>query len=477
MLESWLTYATDPAAFVRECACIYDANGQEWVKFDLWPAQQETLRTIAASRKLVILKARQLGITSLCLSYALWLLLFRPHSTVLLFSLREEEAKELLWRLRGIYDRLPLYLRARAVTHSNETRWILSNGSRALAFSTKAGRSYTGTLALVDEADFVPELSEFLNAVKPTVDGGGQLLLVSTSDKKHPQSAFKNLFRAATAGTGDYRPVFLPWSARPGRDERWRATVQAEMYAQRATHDDFYAEYPATAEEALAAEQLDRRLPWEWVRRCVNTKTETKLTGGPNAPGLTVWEGPVSGRRYVIGVDPAEGNPNSDESVACILDAEAWAQVAQIAGKVEPSAFAGHVDEVGRWYNRADVLVERNNHGHLVIRELQRLGSLRLLDGYDGKPGWLSSVKGKPLLYGLTADAVRDGACTVRDSETAAQLASIEASTLRAPQGLHDDRADAFALAIAGLAWKGPVEASTVVLHWDPLAEYDSGDW
>ena len=89
-----------------------------------------------------------------------------------------------------------------------------------------------------------------------------------------------------------------------------------------------------------------------------------------------------------------------------------------LVGKIEPSTFAGYLDQVGRWYNAADVMAERNNHGHLLIRELQRLGNLRVLDGYDGKGGWLSNVKGKPLLYGLLADAVRDGACTVRGSET-----------------------------------------------------------
>ena len=140
-------------------------------------------------------------------------------------------------------------------------------------------------------------------------------------------------------------------------------------------------------------------------------------------PGLTVWEEPIPGRRYVIGADPAEGNPNSDESAACVLDAETWAQVAELTGKIEPSTFAAYLDELGRWYNSADVMAERNNHGHLLIRELQRLGNLRVLEGYDGKPGWLSNVKGKPLLYGLVADAVRDGACVIRGSETAAQLA------------------------------------------------------
>ena len=122
-------------------------------------------------------------------------------------------------------------------------------------------------------------------------------------------------------------------------------------------------------------------------------------------------------------------------------------------------------------------MAERNNHGHLLIRELQRLGNLRVLEGYDGKPGWLSTVKGKPLLYGLLADAVRDGACMIRGSETAAQLASIEASTLRAPEGLHDDRAVAFALAVAALAWQPDVGASMVSWAADPLAEYDRGSW
>ena len=94
----------------------------------------------------------------------------------------------------------------------------------------------------------------------------------------------------------------------------------------------------------------------------------------------------------MIGADPAEGNPNSDESAATVLDAESWAQVAELTGKIEPSTFAAYLDELGRWYNGADVMAERNNHGHLLIRELQRLGKLRVLEGYDGRPGWMSTV-------------------------------------------------------------------------------------
>ncbi|MBK8048121.1 MAG: hypothetical protein IPK16_13940 [Anaerolineales bacterium] len=197
---AWLLCSQDLPFFVRNFVFIYDATTQDWVRFELWPAQERTLQTMAHSRKLVVLKARQLGISWLSLAYALWLMLFRSPATVLLFSLREAEAKELLWRLHGMYDRLPPWMQAERVMLANETRWVLSNGSRALAFSTKSGRSYTGTLALVDEADFVPEMNQFLNAVKPTIDGGGQLFLVSTSDKSRPVSVFKNLFRPRWRG-------------------------------------------------------------------------------------------------------------------------------------------------------------------------------------------------------------------------------------------------------------------------------------
>jgi hypothetical protein len=101
---------------------------------------------------------------------------------------------------------------------------------------------------------------------------------------------------------------------------------------------------------------------------------------------LTVWKTPLPGRRYVIGVDPAEGNPNSDESAAVVLDAEHWGQVALLAGRVEPGRFAGYVAELGVWYQAADVLVERNNHGHLVLRTLQEDGRLRVLNGCDDRP-------------------------------------------------------------------------------------------
>jgi hypothetical protein len=198
--QEWLKCHTSASYFVSTYIHIYNATERRWLIFALWPRQVDTLEALVDASKLVILKARQLGISWLCLAYALWLMVFRAPATVLLFSLREAEAKELLTRIKGMYWRLPRWMQAKRVTQDSGTVFELSTGSRALAFSTKSGRSYTGTLAIVDEADFIPNLNEFLNGVKPTIDGGGQLFLVSTSDKSSPVSTFKNLFRAAVKG-------------------------------------------------------------------------------------------------------------------------------------------------------------------------------------------------------------------------------------------------------------------------------------
>jgi hypothetical protein len=477
----WLKCKRSVGYFVLFYVWIYNATLKDWIRFELWPAQIVTLGRMADERLLVLLKARQLGMSWLCLAYALHVLLFQSPATVLLFSMREAEAVELLARLKEMHSRLPAWMQARSIVRENDTTYVLSNGSRALAFSTKGGRSYTGTLAIVDEADFVPDLNGFLSGVKPTIDAGGKLFLVSTSDKTRPVSTFKNLFRAALQGIGDYRGVFLPWSARPGRDAAWHERTKAEMFAQRGTNDDFYAEYPASAEEALAPEQFDRRIPFDWLKLVIDELPAVRDLAAPAIPGLTIYVKAELGRRYIVGCDPAEGNPNSDDSVATVLDCSrggAWAEVANLVGKFEPSVMAAIVDLLAHYYNDADLMVERNNHGHTVIRALRENGRQRLLNGFDGKAGWLSNIKGKPLMYDACAEAVRDGACLVRSAETASQLASIEASTLRAPEGLKDDRADSFALAIAALAFgAGFGEGSVALAAVDPLHGVDEDDW
>jgi hypothetical protein len=433
------------------CRILCDGGrGGEWAPFRLWPEQRRVARLLQEHRLVVALKARQLGLTWLTLAFALWLLLFHPIATVLLFSRRDEEARDLLAvRLRGTYDRLPPWLKSEPLGADNDREWRLGNGSRALAFPTTAGDGYTATLAVVDEADLCPDLDRLLRAVKPTIDGGGRMVLLSRSDKSKPQSPFKRVYAAARQGRTEWAAVFLPWSARPDRTRAWYEAQAAEVSHRTGGLDDLHEQYPATDAEALAPRALAKRIAPQWLLQCYHDQAPPAEPppGAPSVPGLEVYAPPQKGRSYVIGADPAEGNPTSDASALTVLDRESGEEAAALAGRFEPAVFAAHVDALGRWYGGAGVLVERNNHGHAVLLWLRDHSGLWRLPGHDGRPGWLSNSKGKALLYDAAADAFRERQTVLHSFATFTQLASIEGGPLRAPPGEADDRADSYALA------------------------------
>jgi hypothetical protein len=475
----WLKCWASPGYFLACYGWVYDATATQWIRFELWPEQVRTLGVLRRRRLVVVLKARQLGLSWLCVGFALWLMVFHPASTVLFFSKRDDEAAHLLgFRLKGMYQRLPTWMQARCAVKDNDHELRLSNGSVALAFPTTGGRSYTATLAVVDEADFAPDLGALLSAVKPTIDAGGRLILLSTADKSSPESAFKRVYRGAVAEESDWAPVFLPWSARPDRSPGWYEEQRRDVMARTGSTDDLWQEYPATDFEALAGRSMDKRFAPIWLKNADRTGLPV-LGVGPSVPGCSVFVAPDRSGTYVIGADPAEGNPQSDESAASVVDAISGEQVAVLAGRFDPSVFAGHLAALSTFFNDCEVLVERNNHGHAVLLWLSEFSKVSCLSGLDGKTGWLESGKSKPLAFDAAADAFRDGATLVRDAGTRDQLASIEGSTLKAPEGQHDDRAVAHVLALTALRWGagsrvvGGVAAPAV----DVIGASDRGGW
>jgi hypothetical protein len=454
-LKAEATRCRDSVAhFARTHCRILDSPGDEgaWVPFTLWPKQARVAAELEDHREVVCLKARQLGLTWLVLAFALQRLLFHPIQTVLLFSKRDDEAAELLnFRLRGMFDRLPAWVKRGKLLTDKTHEIQLANASRVLAFSTTSGRSYTANLAVVDEADHVPDLQRMLNAIKPTVDAGGRLILLSTADKSQPESTSKRIFRAAKLEQNGYRPIFLPWNARPDRTPAWYDEQRRTVLAQTGSLDDLHQEYPATDVEALSPRSLDKRIPAAWLQQCYIEVPPIDAAGAPAIPGLAVYAEPDPDREYVLGADPAEGNPTSDDSALTVLDVGTGEEVANLAGRLEPAVFAAHAYRIAVYFNHAPVLVERNNHGHAVLLWLKdHSEGVRRLSGHDDREGWLSSTLGKVSLYDRCADAVKNKEVAVHSFATFTQLSSIDGSTLRAPDGQKDDRADAFALAVCG---------------------------
>jgi phage terminase large subunit-like protein len=217
------------------------------IPFGLWPAQRDVLQSLQHERQIIILKARQLGITWLVLAYALHLCLFHANKTVIIISKDQEAANETIRRARGMFTRLEAKPAALVIDNVGEVAW--SNGSRVKAFasSSDAGSSFTGSLLILDELAKNPKADAIYTSAKPTIDDGGRVVILSTAKGK--DNLYHRLWTKATEGANNLKAIFIPWHARPGRDEAWYGRVAADA----PTMQHHTQEYPATPEEAFQA--------------------------------------------------------------------------------------------------------------------------------------------------------------------------------------------------------------------------------
>jgi len=156
------------------------------------------------------------------------------------------------------------------------------------------------------------------------------------------------------------------------------------------------------------------------------------------------------GKSYVIGVDTAEGVEGGDYDYACVLDEGSGEQVAWIHGKWPPDVYADRLYELGKKYNNARIAVERNNHGHAVILQLKNKKYSNLYVHDDGKYGWHTNAKTKPLMIDKLEQAVREGFISIADEGVLAEMLTFqynEKGSAEAAVGKHDDRVMAMAIA------------------------------
>jgi hypothetical protein len=225
------------------------------IPFHLWPAQQDALKVIESTLQVIILKARQLGLSWLVIAYAVWLCLWHRNQTVLVFSKDQDSANEIVRRAGVVYKNLknkPCQL----VT-DNVTQLAFDNGSRIKSFAATedAGSSFTASLIILDEFAKMRYAETLYTSVKPTINDGGRVVIISTA--KGEGNPFHKLWDGAVKGINALRPIFIPWSARPGRDAAWYARAESDAISS-AHHKQ---EYPGDAAEAFTLVGEERFLP------------------------------------------------------------------------------------------------------------------------------------------------------------------------------------------------------------------------
>ena len=431
-----------PAIFLDAYARVYDPSLTKELPFHLWDWQWDFLAHVTNHKKVVILKARQLGVSWLLAGYALWTAIFHPNVNILLVSRKEDVASDLLKKAVFIYDRLPPSLklpmnRRRDKDNATERSWsVINSRILALASSKETGRSETATLVIPDEWAFHPEAAEMYSGYSETVGQEGQIVGCSTANGVG--NLFANLYQGAKKGDNDFFPIFLPWHLRPGRDAFFYDAKRRE-FESIGEPWKLQVEYPSNDVESFLG-SFNTYFDIETLVRVsgsIASPTEVhaydkygNLLPSPSDPSsaglLRLWAAARPGQRYTVGADVAEGGAEGNRSAAVILEARTGRHVASLKGHWTTHVYAGLLVEVARLYGDALLAVERNNHGHAVLEALTQthqyphLYSMerRLLGrNSPSKLGWQTNSATRQVMFADLRSALADGSFFTQDEE------------------------------------------------------------
>jgi hypothetical protein len=234
------------------------------VKFNMWEGQRNVIAAFIVKRLSIILKARQLGLTWLALSYAVWKMIYNAGFTVVGLSRGDNEAMEMIQRVAFILRYLPPWLIRNAkdvpknypglkyeVTAHEITIYHYKKEAadfKAFAASPDSGRSFTANLVIIDEWAYQVCAEEIWTAAYPTINRptGGQVIGLSSGKRN---TWFEFVWNQAKAGINKFYPIFLNWKTDPRRDEKWYADTKSAL------PNTYKQEYPTTESDAFAVGQ------------------------------------------------------------------------------------------------------------------------------------------------------------------------------------------------------------------------------
>lgn len=457
------------------------------VKFQLWPhivefAEQlerpwkmtaegrqaeirpEDLQTVGG-------KARQVGYSWTLAAFVDWLSRFHDGSLSLLLSQGQVESVALLAKCRYIYVNLPT---AWQLPFDKDGAQHLSwKGSDseiiALPSTVNAGQGFTASFVGIDEADRHEYLSESMGAVKPTIDAGGQIALISTVNKRKASSMFQAMYKGAQAGQGGYRKLFVPYMARPGRDEDWYERTRDSMPEEdlKGMSRALYMEenYPRTEEEMLAPPKTEMYYDGEAIAHLLRLCRPPMLSEGP----MNIFVKPILGHRYVAATDTSEG-VGRDYSVTAIVDLTAVNVPADIMSNEMDTDdlvyWSMKLLEMYRWplWAPENIGVGRDvarKARDLRYRRLFRMHTKRTMGGADHlreEPGWHTDGNNRWDIFADLRLLIDKGELVIFNRAGLQQfqdVITVKAGRPEARGGANDDYVVAVGIAYQMRKWAG----------------------
>lgn len=196
------------------------------IPFKLFKYQIESVRDFQEHDRIIYLKCRQSGISTLSGAYALWTAMFHPNKKVLIVSKRDEDAIAYLDRnIKFVYENLPSEIfhcvfgdprsgmnrRYAPPKLWNEHTIGFFQGSeiKSLTSSKDTLRSNTASLVIIDEAAFIADMEAMWLAGQPTLMHGGRVIVISTTNGRG--GWYYNTIEDAKEGKNEFKVIEIPW--------------------------------------------------------------------------------------------------------------------------------------------------------------------------------------------------------------------------------------------------------------------------
>tara|TARA_Y100000389_G_scaffold202612_1_gene248409 strand:+ start:1347 stop:2921 length:1575 start_codon:yes stop_codon:yes gene_type:complete len=452
--QEYLKCASDPVHFMKKyCFIQHPQRGR--IQFSLYPFQEKVLSLFQDNPYSIILKSRQLGISTLTAGFSLWMMLFHKDKNILCIATKQDTAKNMVTKVKFMYENLPSWLKINA-DENNKLTLRLTNGSQIKATSAAgdAGRSEAVSLLLIDEAAFIENIGEIWASAQQTLATGGGCIALSTP--YGTGNWFHQTWVRAENKENDFLPIKLPWFVHPERDEAWRKRQDEllgdpRMAAQEcdcdfSTSGDvvFYPEYIEFYEKTYIKEPLERR--------------------GTDR-NLWVWEPCDYSRTYMVVADVARGD-GKDHSAFHIIDVENNVQVAEYKGQLGTKEYGHLLVGIATEYNEALLVIENNSIGWATIQTVIDRGYTNLyyspksgevradsyfeqyMDTSKMTPGFTMSSRTRPMVISKFQESLSDKGVTFQSKRLLEEMRTFvwKNGKPEAQSGYNDDLVLSFSM-------------------------------
>jgi len=492
-----------------------------WAQKEYLAAVEKQLRTTGKIR-LIVLKARQLGISTITEALLFVLCFLIPRYKGLVVTHEVKASQNLLNMTQFYWDSYPYRpLYTTKFQSRNDIVWRETGSSISIDTAGKkggqgVGRSSTVHFVHASEAAFWDDPESVMLGLRQTIPNAWGTGIVIESTANGVGNWFQHTWNRAIAGENEYIPLFFPWWKHPeyvathanlpnpmllqgdlDSDERsyrnmgvdddhlnWRRWAVSNMCNGDVLQ--FKQEYPATPEEAFIASGLNI-FDYECLTKCFvpedGIKGEIMRDGErawfearPNGR-LTIFRAPdpknVDWADYMVGADPTR-TTIGDYACAQVFNRRTLEQVAVWRGKIDAATFAEELFRIGLFYQTATICPEITGPGSTTIGALLGMNYPRVWqrarpDTTPGKFsseifGWSTTVQSKHLAIGALIKSTVDGDLVLHDRITFQELrdyVTLENGTMGPadPNNGHDDTVMALAIGIAAHRLENPFAA------------------